>query len=426
MKRAVIDVSSSSLSLIVAEVRGKRAEIVFKDRMSLCLLQYTEEGTLTDRGREKLISGLIAMKGKCRALGVQTVYLIATAALRRAKNCEEVKEEVREQTGLLMDLIDAETEGYCDLVANRYYASCDRAVLIDIGGGSVEVCGFGKEGKLFCFGFGTVTLHNRFVKKIQPDEDEAREIRKYVKSQFEREGLPGKGVYDTAVLVGATTNALYDIYRDFTGAEEEDGENVIRYQKFKKLVRRLLSGADRSNLVLNNAPEKLYVIGVTAVVLKALFKRLDVQRILISDKGVKEGYLTLVLKKEISGNPYNLSEEFEPENKEEKQKSELVQKQKACGKRRGRPKKSAAEPDKGAEKTTASEAVAEQGAEKKTAGRTRKSSAAKTSAARTGRSRIRSEVRNRQADLPAGSEDVAEAEEASEKKQEVRGEPEEK
>ena len=57
----------------------------------------------------------------------------------------------------------------------------------------------------------------------------------------------------------------------------------------------LLTGEDRSRLVLNNAPEKLYLIGSAAIVLKLLFKRFGVDHILVSDRGVKEGYLQLVL-----------------------------------------------------------------------------------------------------------------------------------
>ena len=47
--------------------------------------------------------------------------------------------------------------------------------------------------------------------------------------------------------------------------------------------------------MLKNAPEKVYVIGAAAVALKALFKRFGVETIVVSESGVKEGYLRLVL-----------------------------------------------------------------------------------------------------------------------------------
>ena len=40
MKYSIIDISSSSLSMIVAEIDGAKAEIVFKDRVPLFLFPH--------------------------------------------------------------------------------------------------------------------------------------------------------------------------------------------------------------------------------------------------------------------------------------------------------------------------------------------------------------------------------------------------
>ena len=42
MKYSVIDISSSSLSLIIAQTEADKTEIIFKDRVSLSLLHYLE------------------------------------------------------------------------------------------------------------------------------------------------------------------------------------------------------------------------------------------------------------------------------------------------------------------------------------------------------------------------------------------------
>ena len=43
MKYSIIDISSSSLSMIVAEIDGAKAEIVFKDRVPLFLFRISTE-----------------------------------------------------------------------------------------------------------------------------------------------------------------------------------------------------------------------------------------------------------------------------------------------------------------------------------------------------------------------------------------------
>ncbi len=344
MKYSVIDISSSSLSLIVANADGRKTEIVFKDRVSLYLFPHLEGKSLSPRGIDKLTDALSLMKEKCASLGVEACYVISTAALRFIENYEEVRRAVTDRTGLAVNFVDGATEAYCDYVANAYYANFERPVLIDLGGKSLEICDLSKKEKedMLCFNFGLIDLHRKFVKKYQPDEDEAKDIKKYVKNRFSRASLPEKDVYATAVLVGPTNCALYDIYAEFTQSKAEDGVKKVDFKKFKKLVKHLLSGADRSGLILNNAPEKLAVIGPAAIVLKILFKRFGVDNIVVSDKGVKEGYLQLVLEGRESGAYYDFAEgkivgEATSPRVEEEQKP--AAEETPAPKRRGRPKK---------------------------------------------------------------------------------------
>ena len=340
MKYSVIDISSSSLSMIVAVCDAEKAEIVFKERAPLSLVQYLEDGGLSARGTEKLICMLQGFKETAAELGAQRAYLIATAALRHVKNFDEVAAAVMEQTGFSVNLLDGETEAYCDYVANAYYQAFDRPVLIDLGGKSIEVCdlsGSGREG-LLSLPFGLLDLYRKFISDIYPDEKEAKQIKRYAKEKFDRAGLPKQGTYATCVLVGATSAALYDIYAEFSGEGQASDVKTIRRKKFKKLVGHLLTGEDRSRLVLNNAPEKIYLIGSAAVVLKYLFKRFDAETILVSDRGVKEGYLQLVLEGRQTGGYYDfvagrINEAPRPAP------ARSAPARSAPAKRRGRPKK---------------------------------------------------------------------------------------
>lgn len=307
MKYSVIDISSSSISMIVAESEGGKTEVVFKERSSLTLVHYLEDGALSERGVQRLVEMLLRYKDMSAGLGVERCYLIATAALRHVRNFDEVAAAVLAETGLTVNLIDGETEAYCDYIANIYYKSFDRPVLIDLGGKSIEICDLSKTSKeeMMSIPFGLIDLYRKFVSAIYPDEKEAKDIRRYANKRFDEAGLPEDGVYSTAVIVGATGAAIYDIYAEFSDEKLASDVRTIRRKKFKKLVDHLLTGADRSRLVLNNAPEKLYLIGSAAIVLKLLFKRFDVENIIVSERGVKEGYLQLVLEGKESGAYYD-------------------------------------------------------------------------------------------------------------------------
>ena len=303
MKFSVIDISSSSLSMIVAEADNHKTEIIYKDRVTVSLMHYREGKNLSARGMEKLAEGLRVMKETSGNLSTSRCYLISTAAFRHIENCDEVSAFVLEKTGLAVNFIDGTTEAYCDYVANVYYASLERTVLIDVGGKSVELCDFSKRNKddMISLDFGLLDLHRKFVRKIQPTEKEAKDIRDYLAEKLDEAEIPRGDVFATAVIVGATGQAVYDIYAEFADVPEGEEVKTIRYKKFKKLVKHLLSGVDRSALILNNAPEKLYYVGPAAIVLKTLFKRFGVENIVVSDKGVKEGFLQLILEGKETG-----------------------------------------------------------------------------------------------------------------------------
>lgn len=74
----------------------------------------------------------------------QDVVAITTAAMRIAKNSEEIRQQIQEKTGVYFRLIDGETEALLTLkaVSNRLNLLSipdDDFILVDIGGGSTEI-----------------------------------------------------------------------------------------------------------------------------------------------------------------------------------------------------------------------------------------------------------------------------------------------
>ena len=304
MRYSVIDISSTGVSMIVAEARGKEAEVVFKDRANLTLLHYLNGRDLSARGIEKVVAAVAAMKEKCSRLGTDVLLLISTAALRAIGNFEEVGAAVLGGTGIPVNAVDGRKEAYCDLVANRAYAAFDRAAIIDIGGASIEVCDINEKGGriMVSLPFGLLNLHEKFVSRIQPDEEEGKNIRRYLSRKADKAGMPGEGVFDTVILVGAAGQALCGVYGEYFDAAEN---RAMTAKKFKKLAKHLLCGKDRSKVILDAAPDKLYSVGVASVVARTFVKRFGAERILVSERGVKEGYLQLVLEGKERGAYYD-------------------------------------------------------------------------------------------------------------------------
>lgn len=308
MKYAVIDLSSTGVSIAVAE--GDKATGVFssiyKDRTNIAVADYFDGKSISRRGIEKMIDALITARSTCKAMGVDECYCISTAALRNVDNIEEIAERVRMRTGIVINYLDGPTEAYCDFVANLKYSAYDSGVLIDIGGGSVELCDFAKKNKdeMICLDFGPMSLRNKYVTDVYPTLEQAKQIKKYVRKKSDEAKLPGKRKFSTAVLVGSINDALYAVYGEY--CEKEKLGSEFGYDKFKQFTKWLLTSPDRTRLIMKVAPEKIHVLPVAALVLKELIRRFKPDNVVISDTGVKEGYMSLVATGAEQGVPVDL------------------------------------------------------------------------------------------------------------------------
>ncbi|MCD7728933.1 MAG: hypothetical protein LUI60_03375 [Clostridia bacterium] len=309
---AVVDISSTSMSMSVCEDESFKP--IYKFREGLSAISYIEGGKVTEHGIDKIADRIAIFQDQCVKLGVDKLYVLSTAAMRFINNADEVFSIVRERTGANIIQLDGETEAYCDCAANQSFKDMPTPIVIDIGGASIEFCDLTKDGKngIHCLDFGALTLKTKFVKSVYPNKDECTKIKKYLKKAFAKINIPkkaDKGSY-TAVLVGATNKSIYEIYRDYYDIPESE-EMVIDCDKLNKLAKKLIEAPDRSHLLIKNAPEKIYFIVVAIITLVQILKRLPYEKVVVSDGGVKEGFLALVHSGDIQAELSPLS----PENK---------------------------------------------------------------------------------------------------------------
>ncbi|MCD8372080.1 MAG: hypothetical protein LUD27_02125 [Clostridia bacterium] len=298
---AVIDISSTSLSMTVLE--DETYKPVYKFREGLSTISYIEDGKVSEHGIEKIADRIAIFQDQCIKLGVEKLYVLSTAAMRFISNADEVFTIIRERTGANIIQLDGETEAYCDCAANQSFKDMSAPIVVDIGGASIELCDLTKEGRkgIKCLEFGALTLKHKFVKSVYPNKEECAKIKKYLKKAFGKLDFHGKADKNadcTAVLVGATNRSIYEIYRDYYDIPESE-DMTIDTDKLNKLAKKLVEAPDRSHLLIKNAPEKIYFIVVAILTLVQILKTIPFKTVVVSDSGVKEGFLRLVSAGEI-------------------------------------------------------------------------------------------------------------------------------
>jgi exopolyphosphatase/guanosine-5'-triphosphate,3'-diphosphate pyrophosphatase len=192
MRIAAIDLGSNSFHILIAQIAGPLSfEPVLREKMMIQL------------GRTALITGRLDPRDMARGLRcldefrrlvltrrVERTIAVATSAIREAENGADFLRRVREGCGFHVRSISGREEARLIhlAVARSVDLGDDRVLLVDIGGGSVELSVADKEKIYFSTSLklGFLRLQGRFVTK---DPMVKREVRTL--SAFLRESLSG-------------------------------------------------------------------------------------------------------------------------------------------------------------------------------------------------------------------------------------------
>lgn len=161
---AAIDVGSNAIRLVIGEL-GPHGDIhiIKKVREPVRLgKDVFAQHTVSSKTREKALVAFRKFGAILKEYGVRHTKAVATSALREADDKESFVQEIRQHSGVEIEVIDGLEEGRLILsaVAHRVPLEDKVVLLIDIGGGSVEltIVDHGRPLASQSFKLGTVRL----------------------------------------------------------------------------------------------------------------------------------------------------------------------------------------------------------------------------------------------------------------------------
>src|SRR5262245_16107867 len=174
-KIAAIDAGSNAIRLIVGEVRDNgQVEPIENIRLPVRLGQDAfTTGFLREETIQQGVDAFLHFRRVADDFGVTKIRAIATSALREASNSHILLDRIQQTSGIEIEIINGEEEARLIHLAVENALELDnkRAVLIDIGGGSVEVT-ISENKKIIStesYNMGTV----RLLKKLNGEEKQA-------------------------------------------------------------------------------------------------------------------------------------------------------------------------------------------------------------------------------------------------------------
>lgn len=290
---AVVDIGSNTIRLVEYEVVPKAGLRVVRTGKELPRLArgITPEGALT---RESIERGARSVKRLLAGLppsGIRTTAVVATSAVRDAANRDEFVGRVGQVTGVRPRVLSGDDEGrYGYLgVANAWRLAGD--VVVDLGGGSMQIVYVGARGALqtFSLPLGTVRLTDKYLLHDPPRDREVELLRERVRGDLVR--LPKAPAKARVFVVGGTARALARASMELT---EYPLRSVHGYSLRDKDLKGLWAvlramPADHRREVPGIDRTRADVIIAGVATLREVAERFGVEELTVSTQGIRDG-----------------------------------------------------------------------------------------------------------------------------------------
>jgi exopolyphosphatase / guanosine-5'-triphosphate,3'-diphosphate pyrophosphatase len=296
---AAIGIGSNSIRQIVADV-SPDGEIRVVDEMKAAPRLgegVGETGCIGEAAIRNALDALLRMATLTRQMGVVRTEAVATSAVRDAENGAEFIAAVRDTTGLSVRILDGDEEAllsYRSALAHFDLAT-GRAVVMDIGGGSLELAlsADGLLDGLMSFPMGAITMTEQFFGKNR-GRKELAELRRFARKEL-RAAVSRRDWHGARLIgSGGTFTNLAGMILSRQGMGRASGvHGTIVTRAELEHVLDLLQGMSPSErqAVPGLSPARADIIVAGLAVAAEVMARIEAREMVVSAYGIREGLL---------------------------------------------------------------------------------------------------------------------------------------
>jgi len=279
---ACIDIGSNTTRLLLAECNeGSLRELMTQRVFTKIGRSIRRNGAIPPEKLTETIDVVERQVRHARELGAAQIAIVATAAVRQARNGSDLTGAIEEATGLAPRVLTEEDEArLAFLGASRTLGTPIEGSLcvVDVGGGSTEIAiGTIDAGVEWfqSFRIGSGFLADSYLHSDPPSAHELQAARAHAGGMFEGLRTPAVG---RAVASGGSATSL----RRLAGAE-------LSHEALERAIR-LLASAPAAELAerFELDPERVRLLPAGVLILEAVGDALDTS-LKIGNGGIREG-----------------------------------------------------------------------------------------------------------------------------------------
>jgi exopolyphosphatase/guanosine-5'-triphosphate,3'-diphosphate pyrophosphatase len=305
-----IDVGSNSIRLLVAEFDpqgGIKVIDEVKDQPRLAA-GIAESNRLDEFAMARALQTLGRMREVAERRGVKRISAVATSAVREADNGKAFVDRVRREVGIPLRIIDPETEAALSWrsVAHHFPLGSGRALVADIGGGSLELIGAinGLVELTKSLPLGAVRLTEQYLFEDRSRSKEVAKLRSKVRKQLKKAGRWRE--WNNVTLIGSggtfTNLARMVLARRGHPTEAAHGE-IIKTAEVEQMLEWLCTlSVDRRRNVPGLNPQRADIILAGLAVTAELLNLVEARSLTVSAFGLREGLLLEMIGESVQRN----------------------------------------------------------------------------------------------------------------------------
>ncbi|HKU24580.1 MAG TPA: Ppx/GppA phosphatase family protein [Candidatus Sulfotelmatobacter sp.] len=294
---AAVDIGSNSVRLKIARLQRGRLTALHEDREVTRLGEGVfSSGFLTPESMAETVKVLRRFHRATQQVVTDSVRVVATSAMRDARNAQAFLEWVRSATGWRVEIISGVEEARLIHLGLVSGARIDQypTLMLDLGGGSCEltVSQRGHIRDAVSLPLGAVRLTNEFLRHDPPRKGELTRLRGFIAREVNR--VVNRITADKIKNVIATsgTAAALAAVAAHLGQSKRRQRNVVTRADMRRIAKRLarLSVADRRKIE-GIGPRRAEIIVSGATVYHELLERLHLRGFRYSALGLRDGIL---------------------------------------------------------------------------------------------------------------------------------------
>ena len=312
---AAIDLGTNNCRLLIARPSGENFTVIDAFSRVVRLGEgLATSGVLSQEAMDRALGALHICADKLRRRNVHLARSVATEACRRASNGAEFIARVREETGILLDVISAQEEARLAVLGCHILLEQGEgpAMIFDIGGGSTELVLIDSGERVprildwqsVPWGVVSLTESCDAIDDGEPSPDALAvhyaRMRKLVADSFADfatriEPWRAKGDRDDLRLLGTsgTVTTLASLHLELPQYDRRAVDGLIMPVEAMRDISRRLSGMclDERRQLACIGRERADLVVAGCAILETILDLWPAQRLGVADRGIREGIL---------------------------------------------------------------------------------------------------------------------------------------